>query len=139
MVEVVLLLKVILPMIARRGWGRLAAAFPRIPAHEGVLRREFESFTVGGLRLGHGVHVEVDDEHLHLVPAALGRFLGCGAMSVPWSAMELTTVTGGGLRSAMVDGVRVIGPRWCMDLAETKGPSEGVSGSRGGGGGHEGG
>ena len=119
-VTLLLTFKVFLPRAARGGWGVLHARFPGVPALPGATASGFETFTIGGLRLGAGVRVEVDDAHLHLRPGRMGRLAGCRDLSIPWDRVRALDPIGIGLRRGEIDGLRMIGPRWVMDLAESK-------------------
>lgn len=98
----------------------LAKQFPaREPAAQAV-RREFQSFRFGMMDAGWGIHVAVDDQHLHLSPARLERMFRVPAMSVPWAHVKL--VKRGERRTKVrVEGekekVEIIGPTWCLELA----------------------
>ena len=102
--------------MCRRTFGPLAAAFPpREPAPDAV-RRSFQSFSVGLINGGWSYHAAADEHHLHLRPTALVRWFGAAAMSIPWGEIRLEPGRGW-VRRARVRGIKIVGPRWCMDLA----------------------
>ena len=95
-------------------WRPMLAPFPpREPAPDAV-RRRFQSFSVGPVNMGLSIHAAADEECLHLVPLALWQRLGARPASIPWSAMEPAGRSG---RIVRVAGLRIIGPKWCMQLA----------------------
>ena len=94
----------------------------RYPAHDPApeaVRRNFQSFRFGAINFGGCVHVAVDEEHLHMMPARLLRWFGATQVSIPWRSI---TITGGprfgGMLPASFDGRSVLGPAWCLQLAE---------------------
>ncbi|MCP3906325.1 MAG: hypothetical protein GY715_22105 [Planctomycetes bacterium] len=95
-------------------WRPMLAPFPpREPAPDAV-RRRFQSFGLGIVNMGLSVNVAVDDECLHLMPLAIWQTLGARKASIPWSAME---PVGASRRVVRVNGHRLDGPKWCMQLA----------------------
>jgi hypothetical protein len=102
-------------------WNTLARAHPAVEPSADAVRREFQSFKMGMFNLGLSVHVEADDEHLHLSPAAFIRWMGATPMSIPWEAIE---VMGQGLikssTKARIGSVTIYGPTWCLSLASQK-------------------
>ena len=95
-------------------WRPMLKAFPpRQPAPDAV-RRRFQSFGLGIVNMGFSIHVAADDEYLHLVPLAIWRSLGARPASIPWSSMK---PVGKSKRVVRVNGHRLDGPKWCMELA----------------------
>lgn len=97
-------------------FGKLSRAFPFQQPAASAVRRNFQSFRFGLVNAGFSVHVAVDEDHLHLMPAAILRWSGAQPASVPWSQVELKGKVGS-FRHAKVGGVDLYGPRWCLDLA----------------------
>jgi len=91
---------------------------PREPAPDAVHRR-FQSFRLGFINLGWSIHVAADETHLHLVPAALARLVGCRPLSIPWSAMRVTRRSRNGrwAKVRLEPFHTLEGPAWCLDLA----------------------
>jgi len=93
-------------------WSPALAAYPpREPAPDAV-RRRFQSFGLGLVNMGLSIHVAADDGYLHLTPLLPWRMLGARGASIPWSAMKPV-----GKRVVRLDGHRLDGPSWCLDLA----------------------
>lgn len=94
----------------------IPAKFPFKPPLPGAVRREFQSFHIDMFSVGWGYHVEVDEDHLHLFPARMERWLGVTPASIPWSA--ITLVSTGRWRCKVKFGTwTVTGPKWCLELA----------------------
>ena len=108
---------VIVPGLVRRGWGRWHVAFPAVAPDPGGVARRNQSFSVGLLNLGYGVHVVADASHLHLTPGALCRGFGLRPVSIPWDAVGILGAFPFGRLRAKIGGVRVIGPAWCLGMA----------------------
>ena len=72
------------------------------------------------------MHVAADETHLHLTPVRVLRWVGAGPISVPWDAITVQkTSRSGKWPTASFGPLCVMGPSWCLQLAE---PSEGDSG-----------
>ena len=98
----------------------LAARFPpREPLGAGV-RRNYQSFAFGLSNFGGCIHVAVDEDHLHLIPARFARWFGARAMSIPWGAIEPGKRRGRTMH-AKITGTDVKGPAWCLELARPPG------------------
>ncbi len=106
--------------VLRSSLGGLADRFPFTEPEPGAVRRDFQSFRFGVVSAGYSMHVAVDDRYLHLMPAAVMRWCGVRAMSVPWSEIRLLRRSGS-YRYAKVGGMRFNGPGWCLDLAAPDG------------------
>lgn len=93
------------------------AKFPGVPAREGAVRKEFQSFKFGIMSMGASIHATVDEDHLHLDPAWIARKLGMRRVSVPWGAIEYK---GEFLRTSRVRiaGEDVSGPTWALGMAK---------------------
>lgn len=105
----------------------LGSKFPGVEPMPGAIRKEFQSFRFDSVKLGQAVHVAVDEKHLHLLPAWFPRrIMRMPAMSIPWDAITLTEPSSRvhrmavrrGMAMAQIAGVTVIGPAWCLQLAD---------------------
>ncbi len=102
------------------GWGPLARSYPAQPADDQAVTRSFQSFRMGLINLGFCIHVTVDERHLHLRPAAVLRWFGARAASIPWGSVEIVKRSRlGPSITAKVDGRTLAGPAWCLELAES--------------------
>jgi hypothetical protein len=108
---------VVVPTMMRHSWGRWHAPFPPVEPAPGAVRRRFQSFSVGMVNLGCGVHVAVDDAYLHLTPGFLAAPFGARPVSIPWDQVEVKGSFPIRQRRARIAGVPVVGPAWCLDLA----------------------
>lgn len=107
---------IVLRALMAGSFGRLSARYPRREPAPDAVRKNFQSFKFGLVNAGLSVHVAVDEHYLHLYPAAILRWAGVRAASVPWSAIQLKGKWGP-YRRAKIDGIDISGPRWCLDLA----------------------
>ena len=98
----------------------IPAKFPFTPPLPGAVRREFQSFHIDMFGVGWGYHVEVDEDHLHLFPAKMERWLGITPASIPWSAIKPIS-TGRWRCKVKIGKWDVSGPKWCLDLAGKQG------------------
>jgi hypothetical protein len=103
--------------LVRTGWGTLAEKFPPQPVAPDAVRRDFQSFSFDFYNFGKCVHAAADSGHLHLLPAAFLRWLGCGPMSIPWDRIELRSRRRSTAKAA-VAGIAIKGPAWCLGLAD---------------------
>lgn len=106
----------VLRAVLRSSLGKLAERFPVEEPAPGAVRREFQSFRIGAISAGYSMHVVVDERCLHLIPAAILRWCGARACSVPWSEVQVLRRFGA-YRKAKVGGLDLYGPGWCLDLA----------------------
>jgi hypothetical protein len=100
-------------------WKPLSDAFPARPPAADAVRKEFQSISIGVFNLGLCAHLTVDDDCLHIDPAALLRWFRMTGMSIPWEAVRLRK------RSRFFKQVTVrirnadiTGPSWAFGLAE---------------------
>lgn len=98
----------------------IPAKFPFKPPLPGAVRREFQSFHIDMFSVGWGYHVEVDEDHLHLFPAKMERWLGITPASIPWSAIKPVS-TGRWSCKVKIASWDVTGPKWCLELAGKRG------------------
>ena len=105
-----------------QAWNELARAHPPVEPAADAVRREFQSLQFGMFNLGWGIHLAVDDEYLHLMPAWLWRVCGGRDASVPWTAVRLMHKR---KRTSMVRIGRhtLVGPAWAFGLAGKATPS----------------
>lgn len=99
-------------------WNDIPRQFPAVAPQGDAVRRDFQSFKLGLCSLGGCVHVEADETHLHLSPAAIMRWGGARAASVPWGDVRLVgKPRERGLVKARIGTVDLAGPAWAMKLA----------------------
>jgi len=106
--------------IIHSAWRNLAKPFPTMSMIKPNYRRNFQSFQFGQFNLGWCVHVVNDDDHLHLLPVALLRWLQCQPMSIPWKAISLASKQPFLKRytSVKIGLKKVTGPAWCFALCK---------------------
>jgi hypothetical protein len=71
------------------GWRPWAREYPPHPPAPDAVRRRFQSFRVGMMNLGGAIHVAVDEDHLHLTPVRVLRWIGMSPISVPWGSITI--------------------------------------------------
>ncbi len=109
--------------VVRFGWKPFAQRFPPRPADPDAVQRSFQSFRLGALTLAFCIHVSADEGHLHLQPAALLRFFGAETASIPWASIKIQEHSRSGKRiTAMINERTLLGPAWCLGLAEPTAP-----------------
>jgi hypothetical protein len=110
---------VILWAVVHFGWLPVSSKFPRREPGDDAVRRPYQSLRVGILNLAFSFHVSVDQRHLHLEPAAYLRFAKARTASIPWEAINVEKRSRGGRWiTAKVDKWTIMGPAWCLELAE---------------------
>ena len=102
-------------------WSPMLEPFPPHEPAPDAVQRYFQSFGLGIVNMALSVHAAADDEYLHLTPLPIWRALGARAASIPWSAMEPVGKSG---RVARVNGHRLDGPKWCMELVAPRSDDE---------------
>ncbi len=119
-------------------WNPLHLAYPpRTPADDAV-RKNLQSFRIGLLNLSYCIHTAVDENHLHLTPATLIRWLGGKPTSIPWNAIEVLKRSRFGRSMIVRVGTRrITGPAWCLDLAEPAESNESPASDEGSGAPHD--
>ena len=112
--------------ILKLGWAPVMRSWPaRTPAPDAVVRN-YQSFRFGLMNFSLSIRAAADEEHLHLTPGRLLRWVGAGPISVPWKSITVKKRSRSGKwTTASFDGMTVLGPSWCLDLAE---PAEATSG-----------
>lgn len=104
---------------SRAAWRPLAEAFPpRMPAADAVVKRR-QSFRLNWFNFGGCIHVAVDAGHLHLTPAAIARWFGARATSIPWDQIRIVK-SGRKWIDAKVLTITLRGPAWCLSLVEPR-------------------
>jgi hypothetical protein len=103
-------------------WKPWQRRYPAQPILHGAVSQQFQSFGLGRLsRLNNCVTIIADEQHLHLVPFAALRWVGCGRMSLPLD--RIGDVRPGWMprfqMSAQIDGQAISGPEWCLKLADS--------------------
>lgn len=100
-------------------WKPLSDAFPARPPAPDAVRKEFQSLKMGILNLGGCAHLSVDDEYLHIEPAAFLRWFRMVSMSIPWEAVRVKKRSKSGKSvTVRIRNVEVMGPGWAFGLAE---------------------
>jgi len=109
----------ILWAVVHFGWTPISEQFPARAPGAGAVRRPYQSFRVGFLNLGCSIHATADEQHLHLEPAAYLRWFKARTVSVPWEAITVEKRSRSGRWiTAKIDKWTIMGPAWCLDLAE---------------------
>jgi hypothetical protein len=111
---------VILWAIVRFGWAPIHEKFPAREPGADAVRRGFQSFKVGILNLGFSIHATVDAHYLHLEPAAYLRWARARTVSIPWDAISIEKRSRSGRWiTVKTDKWTIMGPAWCLELAES--------------------
>jgi len=102
-------------------WKPLERRWPTQPVHEGALTRGFQTFWFGPIaRYNMCVHATVDHQHIHITPMAPMRWIGSRVVSLPLDDMVDYKRTAIPLLSeAKIGKRRIVGPTWCMQLAQS--------------------
>jgi len=101
-------------------WNPLHLAYPPQTPADDAVRKQRQSFRIGALNLAYCIHVAVDETHLHLTPATLIRWLGGKPTSIPWDVIEFAKRSRFTKSATIQIGKRrVVGPLWCLQLAES--------------------
>ncbi|MCC7388000.1 MAG: hypothetical protein IT431_04445 [Phycisphaerales bacterium] len=98
-------------------WSPLADRYPAQALGADAVRRDFQSYKVGIMNLGFSIHTAVDERHLHLLPAMLGRWMRMRPVSVPWEAVEPVRRRGAKYAEVRIGKETVVGPAWALGLA----------------------
>ena len=105
--------------VVRFGWKPFAQRFPPRRKDPDAVERRFQSFRLGVLSFAFCIHVAADEGHLHLQPAAILRFFGAPTASIPWSSIEIQKQSRTGRSiTAKINQRTLLGPAWCLSLAE---------------------
>lgn len=106
-------------LIVSLGWNLSARRYSAQAVLPGAVSKSWQSFGFGPLkRFNNCMTIIADEKHLHIVPMALFRIFGARTASLPLDRMcNLKPMLGGGMIKATLDGRRICGPAWCMNLA----------------------
>ncbi len=106
-------------LIQMLGWRPWQRSFPAKPQHTDAVVRLNQSFQLGAwMRLNNCLHIAADDEHLHLIPFCVLRWVGAGVISLPWIAVtDVKATRWKSMMRGRVDGRTISGPSWCLALA----------------------
>ncbi len=103
----------------------LSKRFPPKQMREDAVEKSFQSMKVGMMNFGMSVHVGVDDQHVHIVPAKIFRWCGAKASSVPMSevSVKATSVDAAGCRAnklieGVIGGIGLRAPAWVFQEVE---------------------
>lgn len=122
-----ILMPIIIGAAIKNSIGAIATRFPAVePARDAVMK-EFQSFRFGMVNLGKCIHVAVDERHLHLLPAKFARLFGAKAASVPWEEVWVERKVYGTFMRARIAGQQVLGPEWCLKIADESKPVAGAA------------
>ena len=114
--------------LLRGAWSPLMQRYPAQPVAADAITRNFQSFKFGMVNLGCAIHVSADEKALHLTPAKFIRWFGGETVSIPWDAITVRSRSRNGKWvTASLNGTTLMGPAWCLDLAEP--PREDDAGS----------
>lgn len=97
-------------------WNPVLVPYPKRNPLPGAVTRNYQSFGLGIVNMGGSIHAAVDDDHLHLTPLAVWRWLGARPTSIPWSVLSPVGRTGRVARVGGPRGCKLEGPAWCMSL-----------------------
>lgn len=106
----------IVSALMRAGWSELTQDFPASPPAPGAVRRNLQSFKAGMYNFGFCVHVAVDEDYLHLLPARLVRWFGGRPASIPWGSIILLK-PGRRQTKVKIKSATITGPTWCLAMA----------------------
>lgn len=115
---------VIVWAVIRMVWNKLAEAHPGRPASGDAITRRFQSFRLGIVNLGFAVHATADEGHLHLELIKPLRWLGARRASIPWDAITVVSAHASRWMTVRIGRYKLLGPRWCLELAEPAVPTE---------------
>lgn len=112
----------VISAVVNANWNPMAEKYPPVPVKGDAVRRDFQSFAVGSLKLGWCIHVAVDDGHLHLYPCWFARRISVKPASIPWHKLERESMRGvyAQVRLPELLATSLRGPRWCLDLAPSR-------------------
>lgn len=105
-------------LMVRGAFSPIVSRFPPVTPAPDAVRRRFQSFRFGLVNAGFSMHVAADESHLHLIPISLIRPFGFRPASIPWSEIQVQRV-GRVSGTARVAGLTMMGPAWCLRLAES--------------------
>lgn len=106
--------------LVRAGWAELVQGFGYVEPEPGAVRRRFQTFKAGLYNFGWLVHVAVDENYLHLYPAAIVRWAGARPASIPWGCIAVVK-PGKRMTKVKIGKATIIGPTWCLEMAGSPG------------------
>jgi hypothetical protein len=95
-------------------WRAFAKPFPERVLGIPSFRRNFQSIQLGILGLGLSIHIAIDDDGLHLIPARYLRWFGCMPASIAWECIEVVK-TWKYQAKIHVGKTTIVLPRWCIE------------------------
>ncbi len=100
-------------------FNRLHVKFPPQPIGAHAVRRNFQSAKKDIVNLGFCVHFAVDDRYVHVMPAAVLRWVVAKPSSVP---VELVSAKQSDMSYAEIvfDDVTLVGPTWVVREAAAR-------------------
>jgi hypothetical protein len=105
----------------RLSWQPLEKRYPETSLKSPSVRKNFQTFAIGMVNFGWCVHVELDDDHLHMIPARFLKWFGCRTISIPWQAvqagLEFDRHPRRFTRKMKLGSQTIAGPKWCLDAA----------------------
>lgn len=101
-------------------WKPLEKRWPARPVAADPVTRNFQTFWFGPIaRYNWCLHASVDEWHIHITPMAPMRWLGAKPISLPLDDItELKPTLVPGLTQCTLHGRRIVGPTWCLKLAQ---------------------
>lgn len=114
-----------LALVTRLLWLPVQRKYPARPIEGGAVSKPWQSFSFGPFgRFNHCLRLTADAHHLHIHPFVLFGWCGAKRISLPWdriTEVRLSRVPMS-LSWAKVDGRRIAGPAWCLELAALEEP-----------------
>lgn len=107
-------------VIVKSSWTGLAGPFEAHEIGPDAVRKNFQSFRIGIVNLGFSVHVAVDEQYLHLIPARIIQIFGAKAASIPWDQVTFKDRKGKRYATVKIGSSMVLGPAWCLTIAEPR-------------------
>lgn len=103
-------------------WFPIQKAFPEKRVLEPSFQKYYQSLSFGWVNAGFCYHITLDDEHLHIVPVRLLRWLGQQQASIPWEDIELSKKQPMSKRFARVNIAKseVVAPAWCFEMLKVR-------------------
>ncbi|HLP85797.1 MAG TPA: hypothetical protein VK157_15710 [Phycisphaerales bacterium] len=100
-------------------FNRLHAKYPPQQIGDGAIRRNFQSAKKDIVNLGFCVHFAVDDQFVHVMPAAVLRWAGAKGSSVP---VDVVSAKQSDMSYAEIvfDDVTLVGPTWVVREAANR-------------------
>ena len=100
------------------GWRPWSKKFPAAPQRQDAVVRLSQSIQLGPwMRMNNCIHLAADEDHLHLIPFSMLRWVGAGVISIPWAAIsDVRPTRFNGVSRGRVNGRTIAGPTWCLEL-----------------------